>query len=402
MPSVLELRCPSIPLVRVALVGLGGRGMKTLERYAFIQGAEIRVVADIDSERTRYAQEILRSSGRPEAAEFVGGEAWREVCRLPDIDLVYICTDWSTHCEMAVEAMNCGKHVAVEVPAATTVEECWRLVAAAEATRRHCFMTENCCYDSFALATLEMHRAGLLGELTHLEGAYIHNLRDTVGVTGNAVSVTEGWMERSCMRHAGNPYPTHGMGPIGHLLNLHRGDRMDYLVSLTSGDTEGDAFRSRVNTTLIRTVRGASIMLQFDVTTMRPYSRLQTVCGTEGFVQKYPLPTLKTAEAGAILSGDAAIAEVGRYAKGHAAHLWHEGHKLGVPNEMNYAMDCRLIYCLRHGLPLDIDVYDAAEWSCIAELSELSARDGSRPVSIPDFTNGHWQDIDAHRMFTAE
>lgn len=155
----------------------------------------------------------------------------------------------------------------------------------------------------------------------------------------------------------------------------------------------------RVNSTLIRTVRGASILLQLDVTTPRPYSRLQAVCGSEGFAQKYPRPTLKITSSQNILEGDAALTECDRHVNSHAARLWREGHEKGVPNEMNYTMDSRLIYCLRHGLPLDIDVYDAAEWSCLAELSEQSAREGSRPIPIPDFTAGNWQILSGHRMY---
>jgi len=399
METVLELRCPPIPLVRIGLIGVGQRGMKTLERYAHIDGAEIRCLADTNADRLAAANAALERSQRPRVDALTGSDAWREVCRRPDIDLVYICTDWNSHCQMAVEAMRQGKHVAVEVPAATTIDECHLLVETAEAQRRHCFMTENCCYDYFALATLDMQRSGLLGDITHCEGAYIHNLRDTFGLTGNAVPAANNWMERSCARHAGNPYPTHGIGPIGWLLNLHRGDRMDYLVSLTSCGQGEDHLLGRVNSTLIRTVKGVSILLQLDITTMRPYSRLQTVCGTYGFVQKYPVPTVKTAGGATILTGQAALDEAAHYARSQAARLWQEGHDKGVPNEMNYTMDTRLIYCLRHGLPLDIDVYDAAEWSALAELSERSAREGSRPISVPDFTHGHWHDLSGHRMF---
>lgn len=399
MKTVLELRCPPLDLVRIGLVGLGRRGMKTLERYAHIHGAVINCIADTDAARLEEANERLERSGRPRADALAGAEAWHEVCARPDVDLVYICTDWATHCEMAVEAMRRGKHVAVEVPAATSVDECHRLVETAEATRRHCFMTENCCYDHFALATLEMAREGLLGEVTHCEGAYIHNLRRDFGLAAAEGAVARNWMEKSCARHEGNPYPTHGIGPIGWLLGLHRGDRMDYLVSLTSRGCGVDNLLGRVNSTLIRTVRGASILLQLDVTTPRPYSRLQTVCGTDGFAQKYPEPALRTAAVENVLTGEEALAEARRHMHSHAARLWREGHDLGVPNEMNYTMDARLIYCLRHGLPLDIDVYDAAEWSCLAELSERSAREGSRPVSVPDFTRGHWNDLPAHRMY---
>ncbi len=181
-------------------------------------------------------------------------------------------------------------------------------------------------------------------------------------------------------RHGGNPYPTHGLGPIALLFGLHREDHMDYLVSMTSKGTN-------INNTLIRTVRGRTILLQLDVNTPRPYSRLQTVCGTKGYVQKYPQPTIHFSES-EHFEGEAAIAEAEKFFTSDAAERWKRGKALGVPNEMNYAMDSRLIHCLHNGLPLDIDVYDAAEWSCIAELSWRSAREGSKPIPIPDFTRG--------------
>lgn len=399
LPHVLELRCEPIPLVRIGLIGLGQRGMKTLQRYANIEGAEICCIADLDDEKLDRANETLLRSGRPVARCFRGPEGWREICREAEVDLVYVCTEWSTHTLMATEAMRCGKHVAVEVPAAMTVEECRALVETAEQTRRHCFMTENCCYDRFSLSTLEMERCGKFGEITHCEGAYIHDLRDTFGLTPKQAEDQRLWMERSCAAHGGNPYPTHGIGPFGWLLNLHRGDRMDNLVSLTSVGKGRDGIFGKVNNTLIRTVKGISILLQFDVTTPRPYSRLQTVCGSKGFSQKYPVPTLCTTDTESTLVGEAALEEAAKYDTGAAIRLWEQGHALGVPNEMNYAMDARLIHCLRHGLPLDIDVYDAAEWSCLTELSALSAREGSRPVAIPDFTNGRWTELKSHHFY---
>lgn len=400
MQTALELRSTPIPLVRIGLIGLGQRGMKTLERYAFINGAEIRCIADCDEDKLLVANEKLKDSNRPKAEIFSGPDAWHAICEHPDIDLVYICTDWSTHCEMATEAMEHGKHVAVEVPAARTVEECWKLVDTAERTRRHLFMTENCCYDWFALATYEMHHKKLLGEITHCEGAYIHDLRDTFGLTQGKKqqNSTRLWMERSCTEHGGNPYPTHGIGPIGWLLDIHRGDRMDYLVSLTAQGNGPNEQLGRVNSTLIHTCKGISILLQLDVTTPRPYNRLQTVCATHGFVQKYPTPTLQTADFPNALIGEAALKEVEKYTTNETSLLWKKGHEMGVPNEMNYTMDSRLIYCLRKGLPLDIDVYDAAEWSCIAELSQQSALSGSFPVNIPDFTRGRWQLLKGHKM----
>ncbi len=398
LPHVLELACPPIPLVRIGLIGVGQRGLKAIRRYADIEGAEIRVIADLDEARIDEANHRLRTSGRPAADKYVGEQGWKAVCSCDDVDLVYICTEWNTHATIATAAMLAGKHVAVEVPAATTVSECWQLVDTAEATRRHCFILENCCYDPFALHTLALAREGRLGHITHCEGAYIHNLRETFGLGGATTGVLRTWMERRCALHGGNPYPTHGMGPVALLLNLHRGDRLDYLVSMTTRANEDDGILGKVNTTLLRTVGGAGIVLQLDLTTPRPYSRLQTVCGTNGYVQKYPVPTIQTADRAEALTGDDAL----RYAAQHplpgVSEFVDEGRRKGVENEMNYAMDARLIYCLRHGLPLDIDVYDAAEWSCLAELSELSATQGSRPVAIPDFTRGRWQELHGQRF----
>lgn len=383
--SVLNLACPPIPHIRIGLIGLGSRGMKTLERYAYIDGATITCIADLDRARTDEGNEKLEQSGRPRAVAVSGKEAWKEVCHRDDIDLVYICTEWNSHTTIAVEAMRQGKHVAVEVPAATTIEECHLLVQTAEETRRHCFMTENCCYDLFALQTLEMNRMGMFGEITHCEGAYVHNLHTTNPNPTKKSDTRHNWMMHSCAEHGGNPYPTHGIGPIAQLLGIHRTDRFKSLVSITSRGVEKNGVTvGRSNTSLITTEKGISILLQLDVTTPRPYTRIQGVCGTDGFVQKYPIPTVQLGN-GKPLTGDDAIAAMSAYFTHPAIELWNEGKRKGVPNEMNYAMDVRLIYCLRQGLPLDMDVYDAAEWSCIAELSQQSATHGGMPVDFPCF-----------------
>lgn len=386
MPTVANLTCTPIPLVRIALIGLGGRGMKTLERYAFIHGAEIRYLVDIDEQRVLLANQKLTQSRRPQAKVLIGEKAWAEACSMQDVDVVYICTEWRSHTTIATEAMRCGKHVIVEVPAATTLRECWQLVETAEKTRRHLFMAENCCYDFFALQTLEIKRRGLFGQIMHCEGAYIHNLNEYKFAPQHG-DTKHNWMIHSCAQHGGNPYPTHAIGPIAQLLDFHNQDRMMRLVSLSSSITipnECNSELGHINNTLILTERGVSILLQLDVSTNRPYNRLQTVCGTKGFAQKYPLPTLQL-EGEKLLTGNEALSAMQKFATSPASQLWQRGHQLGVPNEMNYAMDARLIYCLQNGLPLDIDVYDAAEWSCLAELTQLSASQGNIPIDIPQF-----------------
>ena len=385
-PHVLQLACPPLPVVRIGFIGLGNRGMATLRRYMVIQDVEIVALCDINRNHLEAAETLLAENGKHSPLLFHEPDGWKQLCHRSDIDLIYICTDWLTHTPMACYAMDLGKHVAIEVPAATTVKECWDLVNTAERTRRHCFMLENCCYDTFHQATLTMEREGLLGTLTHLEGAYIHDLRDKYDADG-----PKGWMARLCGQHKGNPYPTHGIGPVCQLLQIHRHDRLDYLVSLTpSTDVPHDIC---VNNTLIRTIKGKTILLQYDVTTPRPYSRMQTVCGTRGFVQKYPRRCIMF-DGKEPIKGDAVEPLVVQYTQPDIAAIQNEGYQLGVPNIMNYTMDRRLIHCLRQGLPLDIDVYDAAEWSCIAELSEQSALQGGIPMQIPDFTRGRWDRVE--------
>ncbi len=374
------LRCKPLPVVRIGMIGLGQRGVKTLERYADIPGTEIRALADLSEKAVENANQQLALSGRNVARTYAGPDAWREICQQEDLDLIYICTDWQWHADMAVEAMNNGKHVAVEVPLATTVEDCWRVVETAERTQRHCFMTENCCYDWFHLATLSLAETGALGVITHCEGAYIHDWRDLFHETQKEGL---GFYEQSC-HQGGNPYPTHAIGPIAQVLGFHRHDRMKTLVSMTGNAAGKESLLGHGNSTLITTENGVTILLQFDGTTPRPYSRLQTTCGTEGFVQKYPLAVVQTSEG--LREGEHAELFMKRHLSTLGGKLWKEGHTLGVVNEMNYAMDRRLIYCLQKGLPMDIDVYDAAEWSCLSELTRRSAEAGGQPVEIPDFT----------------
>lgn len=382
MEKCLNMTALPIPMVRIGLIGLGNRGLATLKRYMVVKGARITVISDLRQPNLQQAISIMKEHGQEPPQTFCGDERWKHVCESDNVDLVYICTDWWSHAEMAVYAMQRGKHVALEVPAAMSVRECWQLVNCAEETQRHCVMLENCCYDTFHLGTMGLVRKGMLGTITHCEGAYIHDLRDHHPDSGQVTTYHKNWMRQATGEHHGNPYPTHGLGPACQILGIHRGDRMKYLVSSTG--------LNKINNTLITTELGRTILIQFDETTPRPYSRLQTVCGTRGFVQKYPRPTM-------MLNGQQphydqdAEAVIDRYCDAEMKKIIQDGYRLGVPNVMNYTMDCRLINALNQGLPLDMDVYDAAEWSCITELSELSATNGSMPVQIPDFTRGSWR-----------
>lgn len=405
-PDVLNLACQPIPVVRIAFVGLGNRGILALERYMHLDGVEVKALCDLQEDNIARANDILQQHSRPQADSYTDSDGWTKLCARADIDLVYICTDWLTHTDIAVEAMTRGHHAALEVPAAMTVKDCWRLVDTAEQTRRHCMMLENCCYDAFALTALRMAQEGVLGTLTHAEGAYIHDLRHHYFAPEGDGGYHNSWMKHYSESHTGNPYPTHGLGPICQWFNIHRGDRLLWLVSMSSKQAGLSAYAARsfgtdsaeanhnyamgdVNTTLIRTQLGRTISLQYDVTTPRPYSRSQTLCGTGGFIQKYPTPCLQIESISKEpLTGDALEQTLARYRHPFTQTIGEEARLKHMPNEMNYIMDYRLIYCLRHGEPLDQDVYDAAEWSCITELSERSVLKGSMPIEIPDFTRG--------------
>jgi predicted dehydrogenase len=373
--TAFRLACEPIDTVGVGFIGLGYRGMKTLERYLHLRHVRIAALCDTINRYVDEAASKVAAQQGQEPPVYRGPEGWKSVCQANDVDLVFICTDWMSHADMACHAMECGKHVALEVPAAMTVDDCWRLVLTAETTRRHCMMTENCCYDAYNLMALQMIKRGLLGDITHAEGAYIHNM----GASYNCFP----WMKKYDAAHVGNFYPTHGLGPICIQMGIHRDDRLAWLVSLSSDIRKGDL--PRINTTIIKTVRGRTITLTYDVATPRPYSRIQMLCGTKGFIRKYPVPTLMLDGYVGPLTGTALEAVLPTYEHPFTTALGAQARKDGVPGDMNYIMDRRLIHCLRHGEPLDMDVYDAAEWSCITELSERSVRGGSVPVAIPRF-----------------
>jgi len=416
--DVLQLRCDPIPTVRIAFVGLGMRGWSAIHRYIHLDGIEIVALCDKKPEYVARAQEFLSKNGFPAAQEFTGEEDWKKVCELENVDLIYNCTDWSHHTPIAVYAMEHGKHVAVEVPSALTVKDAWALVDTAEKTRRHCMMLENCCYDFFEMATLNMAQQGLFGEVIHTEGAYIHDLRSLQFDEENGY--VDMWRLAHNTVHTGNPYATHGLGPVCQILDIHRGDRMETLVSLSTDQFGMSRFAEQkfgeesarakaeyalgdMNTTLVRTAKGKTIMIQHDITSPRPYNRLHTISGTKGFAQKYPIRSLAfDPNAHSRLAPEEMEEMLREYEHPITREVGEKAREVGGHGGMDFIMDYRLIYCLHNGLPLDQDVYDAAEWSSIAELSELSVKHGGLPVQMPDFTRGAWQKVNGFSLAMAE
>ena len=398
---------PKLNKVRIGFVGLGMRGPGAVERMSYIDGVEIVALCDQYSDRVDAMQKLLEKQGLPKAISYSGSkDAWKAMCENPDIDLIYITTPWSWHTPMAVYAMEHGKHAATEVPAAVTIDECWQLVETSERTKKHCMMLENCCYDFFELLTLNMARQGYFGDIVHGEGAYIHNLRDLN--FNKTTGYAEMWRLKENQHRNGNLYPTHGLGPICQVMNINRGDQMEYLTSMSSADFQMGAiaaelaakdtfysefntnsYRGNMNTTTVRTYNGRTIMIQHDVTSQRVYSRLHLVSGTKGMASKYPDPRISTGHEW--LKDDEMKKLEEQYTPEIVKLIGEMAKKIGGHGGMDFMMDWRLIDCLRNGLPLDQNVYDAALWSSIAPLSEKSVANRSNSVDIPDFTNGSWK-----------
>ena len=403
--DVSGLTNPPLDVVRVGMIGAGIRGTAHVGRLLRIEGVTIQAVCDPYEPVARRTQQMCAEQGRPEPAVYSKGDLdYKRMLERDDLDVVLICTPWRWHVRQAVDTMNAGKHAFVEVPAAITVDECWQLVEAAESTLRHCMMMENVCYGRAELMVLNMCRQGILGELLHGEAAYLHDLRfqmkDIERGTGS-------WRTRHHSERNGNLYPTHGLGPVAQYLNINRGDRFEYLTSMStpargralyaSKNFPPDHSRNRakyicgdINTSLIKTVLGRTIVLQHDTTSPRPYDRVNLIQGTRGMFRGYP--NRITVEGRADTHQ---WADISSYSGEFDHPLWKRlGKKAtaaGGHGGMDFVMLWRMIYCLRNGQPLDQDVYDAASWSVVSPLSERSVANRSEPVDVPDFTRGKWK-----------
>ncbi|HNS30627.1 MAG TPA: Gfo/Idh/MocA family oxidoreductase [Tenuifilaceae bacterium] len=419
--NVLELRTEPLDTVRIAVIGLGMRGQEAVRRLSYISHTKIVALADVVIANVERAQKTLVEMGRPEAGKYYEADSWKQICEREDVNLVYVCAHWDLHAPIALYAMEHGKHVATEIPAALTIDECWQLVNMAEKTRRHMIMLENCIYDFFEMATLNMAQQGVFGELVHAEGAYIHDLRAYLfAEKGEPLHYWDMWRLKHNEKKSGALYPMHGLGPVAHALNIHRGDRMDYLVSVSSnqfGLTEyarekfgedsdyakRDYKRGDMNTTIIKTAKGKTIKIQHDVTSPRPYSRIHMLSGTKGFAQKWPrMGIALEPNAHYYLTNTQLDSMLKLYEHPIVTEVGEKAKEVGGHGGMDFIMDYRLVYCLRHGLPLDMDVYDAAEWSSVIELSQISVANQGMPVKIPDFTRGDWEKLKITKYHTLQ
>lgn len=387
--------------VRLGIIGVGGRGTSLLHDLLAVDNVDVKAICDLVPEKVEHAQKMVTDAGQEKPAGFSKSDHDFKNLNQLELDIVYIATPWNWHVPMAVDAMKNGKHAAVEVPAAVTLQECWDMVDTSEATRKHCVILENCCYGENEMMVLQMVKDGVFGELTHGEAAYLHDLR-------SIVTANEGeglWRRFPHMQRNGNLYPTHGLGPVAHYMDIHRGDRFDYMVSVSSKEAslsayvkakfaEGDSKRREryicgdMNTSIIKTANGRTILLQHDVVNPRPYSRLNMIQGTKGVFADYPARVFVDGQK------DEEWQKIDEFREKYEHPLWKANgemaRKTGGHGGMDYVMNFRLMDCIKRGLAPDIDVYDAAAWSAPTPLSEKSVAENGAPQKFADFTRGHW------------
>lgn len=408
--SMFEFAAPKLDRVRCGVIGVGERGGYITQLLASLDGVDVKALCDIDEPLLDSVTAMVKAKTGTAPDRYTGSTSeYLKMCDRSDIDVIFVITPWEWHAQMALAAMNGGKHAFVEVPIATTIEDMWKLVETSEATQRHCMMMENCTYGREEMLVLNMVRQNVFGELLHGEGAYIHELKHQLLKTDRGEGL---WRPIWQTRQTGNLYPTHGLGPIAQYMNINRGDRFDYAVTMDSpalgmalhGQEKLPADSPRRNwkyragdmsSSLIKTVRGRTILVQHDIDTPRPYDRINQIQGTNGAFRGYPARI--AIDKGSLSSHsyhewDTDMAKwFARYEHPLWAKIGAEAERVGGHGGMDFVLMWRIITCLRNGLPVDQPVYDGASWSALFELSHKSVMKRSAPMSFPDFTRGAWK-----------
>jgi len=408
---------PKLDTVRCAFIGVGARGSGHNSQIAEIEGSEVVAICDLYEDLAKKAQSKSVAAGKGERHQNIklyhdSGESWKKMLKEVKPDIVVISTPWKLHAPMAIEAMKAGAHAFVEVPLALTNQELWDIVDTSESTGKHCMMMENVNYGREELIYLNMCRQGVIGELLHAEASYIHELRGQM----KSERSTGSWRTYHYANRDGNLYPTHGLGPVAQYMNLARGDdNFGRLVSFSSPGRGRDLYAEAnfpqdhkwnqidfkggdINTSILKTNLGRTVMVQWDETSPRPYSRHNLIQGTKGTLAGFP--TRVALEGGV----DGATKDHHRWAEGEGLEaifskyehplykrLGELARKMGGHGGMDFIMRYRMIECLRLGQPLDQNVYEGAFWSAVSPLSEKSVAEDGAPQVFPDFTRGEWK-----------
>ncbi|MCV6630058.1 MAG: Gfo/Idh/MocA family oxidoreductase [Flavobacteriaceae bacterium] len=413
---------PQLEKIRIALIGVGARGSGHTKQLATIEGTEIVAISDLYQDWATQSADAAKEIGKGQRHKNIktyhsDENAWKRMLQEVKPDAVFISTPWELHAPMAIESMKQGAHAFVEVPMATTLEELWEMVNTSEATGKHCMMMENVNYGRDELLYLNMVRQGVIGELLHAEAAYIHELRWQMHEVERR---TGSWRTYHYAKRNGNLYPTHGLGPVAQYMNLARTD--DNFRRLTSFSSPGrgrnvfakeefgkdhkwnamDFAGGDINTSIVKTNLGRTIMMQWDETSPRPYTRHNIIQGTEGILAGFPT---RIAMDGGVKIGDQQLSKDHHYwVQGEQLQAVYEKYehpmykrlgalakKMGGHGGMDFMMLYRIVECLQQGRPLDQNVYEGAFWSAITPLSEASVSQDGTPQDFPDFTRGEWK-----------
>lgn len=405
--------------VRLGFIGVGARGLTTLKLALERNDTEVTSICDTDPITLKRASDMIAKAGKREAKVFTGNDlAYKTMLEDKNLDAVIISTPWEWHTPMSLDAMNAGKAVGCEVAGAMSLDECWQLVRTHERTQTPFMILENVCYRRDVMAILNMTRQELFGEMIHLEGGYQHDLRevkfnDGIKYYGGGVEFGDKgysearWRTTHSVHRNGDLYPTHGIGPIGSYINNNRGNRFEYLTSMSSkarglhdyivnhpkgGPDHPNAkvkFRlGDVVTTHIMTSNGETITLTHDTNLPRPYSIGFRVQGTKGLWMDLNKSLHIEGISPAHKWEDAEP-----YLKEYDHPLWkkYASDAAGAGHGgMDWFVLNAFIEAFKNKEPMPLDVYDHASWSAITCLSEQSIAQGSEPQSFPDFTDGKW------------
>ena len=407
--------------LRIALIGTGLRGQVHLRQLLRRKDVEIIAICDIDERMLARTREILSKASQQKPTEYTSGpEAWRDLLAKERPDAVVISTPWEWHTPMIIGSLESGvKYVGTEVVLGITLADHWKVVRAAERHGGQVMMLENVCYRRDVMAVLNMVRQGLFGELVHLQGGYQHDLRPVKFNDGKAVrgpgvefgdqAFSEArWRTQHSVTRNGDLYPTHGLGPIAHWININRGNRFtklssmasksrglhDWIVQKGGADHPNAAVAFKLGdmvTTQIECANGETILLQHDTNLPRPYSLGFRVQGTKGLWMDLNKGVYIEGRSKTHDQWDDQAAWFERYDhplwKRWASDASGAGH-----GGMDFFVMHAFVESARRGTPTPMDVYDAAAWSAVTPLSEASIRKGGRPVDFPDFTRGAWKD----------
>lgn len=421
---------PKLDKIKIAIIGCGARAATHYHHLSAIPNTEIVGICDLYHDRAQKAKNkvLANDATRHANVKIYAGDKNIYKKMLTDLkpDLVYVVTPWELHTSMAIDTMNAGAHVCVEVPLCLTVAEAWKLVETSEKTQKHCMMLENVNYGRDELLFLNMCRQGIFGELLHGEAAYIHDLRKQMD-DGNT---TGSWRTYHYANRNANLSPTHGLGPVAQYMNLCRTDDNFGRITSFSSPARGRALHAKkhfpaehqwnkldfkggdLNTSIIKTTMGKTIMLQWDETSPRPYTRANMIQGTKGTGAGFPTRIALDYSKGEL--PDAVFKAMATKDTQHTDyHNWTQDDKLkavyktydhplykrlaadakkmGGHGGMDYIMNFRIIEALRLGQPLDQNIYEGIQWSVVAPLSEASVAQNGASVEFPDFTRGNWK-----------